>query len=58
MAEATFKEIPEIFEVNLLSSAGVRGSYIYFKVELGEALTARTESLCKAQSHLRRVIDY
>ena len=48
MADASFKDVPEIFEV----SSATYGTYDASvdglpKVDLGESLTARTESLCE-----------
>ena len=48
MADASFKDVPEIFEVSGVTygtyDASIDGSP---KVDLGESLTARTESLCE-----------
>jgi len=45
LTEASFKDIPEIFEVRLKLSLQNCCSRLS-QVELGESLTARTESLC------------
>ena len=49
MADASFKDVPEIFEVRariFQPSEQCRNLTAYAQVELGEALAARTESLC------------
>lgn len=48
MADASFKDVPEIFEVSCaIYAARNAHNDRAFKVDLGESLTARTESLCK-----------
>ena len=54
MADASFKDVPEIFEVRLQFLVGKLISYISLQVELGESVTARTESLCMSALGVRR----
>jgi hypothetical protein len=45
-ATASFKDVPELFEVGtILTELRTNARLTLFQVELGEALTARTESL-------------
>ena len=50
MADGSFKDIPEYFEVCILSLAVFSFLTIPLQVELGESIAARTESLCQYHS--------
>lgn len=47
MDNATFKDVPELFEVSIFPVDFMDQLTSQTQVELGEAITARTESLCK-----------
>lgn len=56
MAEASFKDIPELFEVRAILFALYLSFKTLLQVDLGESLTARTEALCMSD-HLHNVND-